>query len=46
MLSMLSSVRLMSSAQISHILLLEMRLPHLGFLTSQGQTSVLTGLAF
>ena len=31
---------------ISHLLLLGICPPHLGFLTYQGQTSVLTGLAF
>ena len=30
--------------QLSHLLLLGMCLPHLGFLTAQGQTSALTGL--
>ena len=41
-MSISSSLRLMTV----HLLLLGMCLPDLGFLTSQGQTSVLTGLAF
>ena len=46
MLSMSVIRQFDESCKISHLLLLGMSLPHLGFVTSQGQTSVLTGLAF